>query len=74
MEQEILSRKTTYLDDVNTYNVLGGLCFCEAYIYKILHIQRYIFLYKVSSKPNSILHSRYIQEKYLENSQVKKNL
>lgn len=31
-----------------------------------------MFVYKVSPKPNSISHNRYIQEKYLEYSQVLK--
>lgn len=68
-----MARKTIYLDDINTHNVVGAVYFYKAYIYKALHIQIHIFVYKVYSKPNSILHSRYIQEKYLENSQIKKN-
>lgn len=69
----VLARKTTYLDDSNTHNVVGAVYFYKAYIYKALHIQIYLFLDKVYSKPKSILHSMYIQEKYLENSQIKKN-
>lgn len=70
-EWTILSRQNTYLGDINTHNVVAALYFYKAYIYKALHMQ-YIYLYIKFIPKNSILHSTYIQEKYLENSQIKK--
>lgn len=45
------------------------LIYIKLFICKYIHI----LVYKVHSKPNSFLHSMYIQEKYLENLQIKKN-
>lgn len=52
--------------------MLWVLClFIKLISINTLHVQIYVFVYKIYTKSNSILYPRYIQEKYLENSQIK---